>query len=142
MLSLPPGEGNEGEGQTDAKPIRLDQVSLVDFERLLKFLHPLELSPKFDLDEWDSILGLAKKWDMTAVRLRVVGTLDRQDISNHPEYQIYYGRKYDHDPWVYNGLTTLLIRKEGLTEKEGKTLGIKDTIRCARARELYWNSRW
>ncbi|KAF8515524.1 hypothetical protein BU17DRAFT_93563 [Hysterangium stoloniferum] len=145
MLSLHP-EGDESEGQTasDAKPVRLDQVSLVDFERLLKFLYPFgDPRTTLGLEEWDSIFSLAKEWEMENVRVCAVETLDSFDMyDSHPEYQVCYGRKYDHDPWVYKGLKSLLIRLEGLTEKEGEMLGIKDTIRCARARELYWNSHW
>ncbi|KAF8508855.1 hypothetical protein BU17DRAFT_56486, partial [Hysterangium stoloniferum] len=137
MFGLSPGQGQEVEGQTDAKPIRLDQVSRVDFERLLKFFYPLVPFPEFDLEEWDSIFSLADKWEMTDVRLRAIKILDKYDISSHPEYQVYYGKKYNYGAWIYNGLSTLITRTAELTEEEGEKLGMKDTVRCGRARERY-----
>jgi hypothetical protein len=41
MFTLPAGHGAQTEGRSDENPIVLEGVSSVDFQALLKVLHPL-----------------------------------------------------------------------------------------------------
>ncbi|KAF8515522.1 hypothetical protein BU17DRAFT_93561 [Hysterangium stoloniferum] len=131
MFSLAPGPSQEVEGQADGTPVRLEQVSVVDFERLLRLFYPMGPGSNlnFDMEEWCSIFHLADKWDMNDVRLHAIKTLDQTGIRNHPALQINYGVKYKYNPWVYEGFCTLITREQSVTEKEGGLLGLRDTVR-------------
>ncbi|KAK0494907.1 hypothetical protein EDD18DRAFT_1076297 [Armillaria luteobubalina] len=61
MFSLPQAETSTAEGDSDDKPIQLQGVSRVDFERLLEFMYRRNAaSPlKASLEEWISILKLS-----------------------------------------------------------------------------------
>ncbi|KAF8515523.1 hypothetical protein BU17DRAFT_93562 [Hysterangium stoloniferum] len=136
MFSLPAGPGNEVEGQTDATPIQLDEVSVQDFECLLELLYPTVIFPEFTLRQWSSILHLAKKWDMADIRRCAIKTLDKSDLSSHPLIQIDYGKKYDNPSWIREGFITLISREESLTASEMEQLGWTDAAKCAHAREV------
>ncbi|KAF8488349.1 hypothetical protein JB92DRAFT_3016998, partial [Gautieria morchelliformis] len=63
MFLLP--NSSDAEGKVDAAPIRLNQVEVLDFERLLELLYPPRFTKfttgtdHWGVSEWKSILGLA-----------------------------------------------------------------------------------
>ena len=86
--------------------------------------------------EWLSILRLASLWEMTEVRTQAIRRLDKLDSFPSPIAKLFCGKEFKYDPWVRAGIQTLVSRTEPLSEEEGNELGMKDTIRCAAAREM------
>ncbi|KIJ27773.1 hypothetical protein M422DRAFT_190596, partial [Sphaerobolus stellatus SS14] len=140
IFSLP--VGTEGEGHSDDTPIRLEQVTLVDFERLITYLYPMTLNYEtytqtWGFEEWISILRLATRWMMENVRKKAIRRLCSLRFPNEIE-KIRCGRDYRYPPWVREGILEIVQRESPVvTEVEGQYLGLRDALRCAAAREFY-----
>ncbi|KAF8499370.1 hypothetical protein JB92DRAFT_2743713 [Gautieria morchelliformis] len=130
---------SDAEGKVDAAPIRLSQVEVLDFERLLELLYPLKFT-KFTTgtdhwgeSEWKSILCLASMWDMLDIRCEAIAKLSK---CAGPATKILLGRVYDHPSWVRDGLLEICLRHEALTIKEAEDLGaLKEVVGIAEARQ-------
>ncbi|KAF8575726.1 hypothetical protein K439DRAFT_1397965 [Ramaria rubella] len=148
MFSLPPA--GEAEGRNDKNPIRLEQVQISDFHRLLELLYPLgqslqttteSLTQSWGFSEWLSILRLASKWEMAKIRDYTISRLDTLHCFPSPIEQIQCGEKYGHVPWIRTGYLALIkIDRPSLTEEECMQLGMVNASKCMAAREEAFRS--
>ena len=74
---------------------------------------------------------------MDEIRTKVIQKLSAMDRFTSPIAKIRDGRKYNYSPWIRAGFSTLVTRAEPLTEADGLELGIRDVVRCAKARETH-----
>jgi len=142
MLSLP--SDDRVEGRSDENPVRLEGIDPQAFKNLLRLLYPLKSLSQATLatDEWLSILGLAKKWDMDDVIDLAVKNLADSERLKQPAMKVQLGRRYNHFPWVVDGLTSLCEQPEPMTLAEAEVLGLKDAVRVASVREWHLTNRY
>jgi hypothetical protein len=79
MFSLP--TSGDAEGGSDENPIRLEQVSVEQFEALLRVLYPRPLENPNDLPvpTYDLALTLAKKYELVDVRDAIIRVVTRPE---------------------------------------------------------------
>jgi len=141
MFSLPQASDDRVEGRSDENPVRLEGIDPQPFKNLLRLLYPLKSLSQatFTTDEWLSILGLAKKWDMDGVIDLAVKNLADSERLKQPAMKVQLGRNYNHSPWVVEGLMILCEQRESLSVSEAQVLGLNDAVRLAMVRE--WHIR-
>jgi len=134
MLPSPPGE--QPEGSSEEKPIKLEMVEKKDFEAFLRILHPLTIPVQYNEisgEDWRSVLKLSDMWNFDAIRelaIRELSTSDKLD----PVSQILLGIKYNVGQWVIDGCTIFMTRLRGPKAEEAKLLGEEITT-------IIWNLR-
>ncbi|KAK0459152.1 uncharacterized protein EV420DRAFT_305526 [Desarmillaria tabescens] len=132
MFTLPQTATDTVEGDTDDKPILLQGVSKVDFERLLKFMFPRnELSPSEPLspEEWLSILKLSTMWEMTEIRNTAISHIMERPLEIDATERISLGTKYDVSTLVTSGIVSPVNQQEGVSEKQTEVLGYEMALR-------------
>ncbi|KAJ6497541.1 hypothetical protein C8R45DRAFT_983315 [Mycena sanguinolenta] len=136
-FSLPqPTEG--AEGSSDIAPFKLEGISRVDFERLLRVLYPLTAIPKtpdLSQDEWISVLKLASLWDFIEVRNLAIEQLAPYSESLDCIERIMFARKYDVSAWLRSGYIELARRKDIISSKEAATIGWEAALQICELRE-------
>jgi len=121
ILALP-SEGNDADGSSDEKPIRLNAIEKVDFERLLEAMYPTggRRPATMGRNEWESVLKLSTVWGMGDIRNMVIGTLTESLDSAD---KILLGQKYGVPNWLLVGCTELAEREETISGAEGRVIG-------------------
>ncbi|KAJ7189550.1 hypothetical protein GGX14DRAFT_59485, partial [Mycena pura] len=143
VFTLPRPAGEEAEGWHEGSPIKLDGVSILDFERLLKVLYPLTPvpnTPTLDADEWMSVLKLATKWHFLQVRDLAIRQLGEHALSLSPVSRIVLGRQYDVSTWLRSGYIELARRKASITTEEATKIGLEVALEIFRLRETAMHS--
>ncbi|KAK0195874.1 hypothetical protein F5146DRAFT_922948, partial [Armillaria mellea] len=135
MLSLPQG-GSEPEGTNDDKPIQLSGIKKIDFERLLRVLHPIDTTkqPDLSVNGWVSVLALSSLWQMT-VRKIAIEHLTRSLSQISPADRIVLGRKYSVPQWISSGCEELASRVGVLSLEEGGKIGLSTSLTIEHIRE-------
>jgi hypothetical protein len=154
IFTLPPGK-EDVEG-TEDKPFVLHEISEVDFESLLKFMHPpplwvialLEIqSPlilnsctstngKLTKQEWLSVLKLCTLWEFTQIRERAIEELSENDPLGTVD-KIVHGKSYDVGKWVLDGSVELLEGNKTITNEEAERIGWRTAAKLLLLREQY-----
>ncbi|TFL05240.1 hypothetical protein BDV98DRAFT_500720, partial [Pterulicium gracile] len=104
MFSLPQSDGADGE--SDDKPILLDGVEAVDFERFLNVLYPLYVTlaqSETLFDEWISILHLATMWRFADIRQLAIQNLTNYVSALPSLRKISLGSQYSVQSWFLEG---------------------------------------
>jgi len=132
----PASPGDVKQGTNDSDPIILENVSPEEFEKLCWVFY----NPKYSLydasvDDWNSILNLADKWDFNEVKELAVRELHKKkelDIVN--KMALYQKYKVDkrHLVPLY---ASLCKRDHPISLDEALVLGIEATILVNTARE-------
>lgn len=143
MFALPQDTSKSTEGRSDAHPIVLPGVSVADFKVFLRLLHPLELYPFIKLgltsvQDWVPVLRLSKLWAFDTITELAVTEMSR--LLNNREStmdNIFLGREFRVPEWVIRGYTSLIKRKDSLTDEEAAALGWSTAARIFRTREKY-----
>ncbi|KAJ7250471.1 hypothetical protein B0H12DRAFT_997061, partial [Mycena haematopus] len=141
MLTLPPGDSVQVEGQSEQNPIVLEGISKVDFRALLKVLYPLNVLQSIlntekwmTKDEWISILKLSTQWRFLEARDLAIKQLDRPDFKFEPVELVMLGQQYD-VAWLKKGYAGLVLRQVCISPKEAKQIGWETAYRISAARE-------
>ncbi|KIK58973.1 hypothetical protein GYMLUDRAFT_170302 [Collybiopsis luxurians FD-317 M1] len=142
MFALPQGVGKLSEGASDDNPIHLEQTKKTDWECLLKLLfqrnfQPGESGPNFTLDEWESILTLATRWEMSNIRACAI---ERIALFNEPAKKISLARRYRIPRFFIPSLVQLIGRSEPLSVKEFADLGVECALKIVSMRERCFDS--
>ncbi|KAF8216959.1 hypothetical protein K438DRAFT_1559229, partial [Mycena galopus ATCC 62051] len=132
MLTLPPGDAVEVEGQSDDNPIVLDGISEVDFRALLKILYPL--TDFMSKDEWLSVLKLSTQWRFLEARDLAIAQLNNHSDIGDVEL-ILLARQYDVATWLRKGYMSIAERSEIISEEEAQKLGWQTAFRLSQLRE-------
>ncbi|KAK0494919.1 hypothetical protein EDD18DRAFT_1173071, partial [Armillaria luteobubalina] len=117
MFALPQKNANV-EGSIDDNPIRLQGITKLDFERLLKYMYPANIPPVLTkpLEDWISILKLSTMWSMAVVRNDVIPRISERHLEIDVIERISLGRTYDLPVLVTSGVTTLVNQAGGVSE--------------------------
>ncbi|KAJ3827046.1 hypothetical protein F5878DRAFT_248054 [Lentinula raphanica] len=126
MFSLPVPNGEQPEGDVDGRPIHLDGIQCVDFDRLLSVMYPKDFnsSELFTVDEWQSVLKLSSQWDFDSLRKLAIKHIGC--VASSADL-VLLGHKYDVSEWLLPHYISLCSRDEPLTLQEGRKLGV-DTV--------------
>ncbi|KAJ7289177.1 hypothetical protein C8J57DRAFT_1164982 [Mycena rebaudengoi] len=143
-FTLPAADDVQAEGRSDANPFKLEGISSVDFERLLKVLYPLWvyhslsrdipqilLMPK---DDWISVLKLSTLWYFIDARDLAIRQLTSMSLGSVE--RILLSRQYDVAPWLRSGYTELARREEGISLGDAEKIGWKTTVQLYQTREV------
>ncbi|KZV74168.1 hypothetical protein PENSPDRAFT_749475 [Peniophora sp. CONT] len=128
-------------GSSDENPIRLEVgVTEFDFASLLKATYPPPglIESELSMDEWMSVLKLAKLWDLTDMRDRAVSQTERLLANQSPLEKILLGRKYDVIKWLKDGYQAIAKRPTGLTKEEKESLDLATRCGLLELRDRSW----
>ncbi|PBK86946.1 hypothetical protein ARMGADRAFT_939679 [Armillaria gallica] len=119
------------EGDTDGKPIKLQGVSKVDFERLLKFMYPHRLSPLETISHegWISILKLSTMWEMTEIRNAAISGILERRLKIDATERIALGKQYNVSMLVASGIISLVNQRGGVSDEQIAVLGLEMALR-------------
>ncbi|KAK0241239.1 hypothetical protein EDD85DRAFT_818146 [Armillaria nabsnona] len=148
MFTLPPlpphAENTIVEGSIDDNPIRLQGITKLDFERLLKYMYPTNIPPVLTkpLEDWISILKLSTRWFMTDIRNDVIPRILDRHLEIDVIERIRLGRQYDLPALVTSGVTTL-VNQDGLgvSEAQAEALGWETALRIQWIRDKLLRDR-
>ncbi|SJK98029.1 uncharacterized protein ARMOST_01285 [Armillaria ostoyae] len=131
MFALPQAETTNVEGSIDDNPIRLQGITKLDFERLLKYMYPTNIPPVLTkpLEDWISILKLSTMWSMIIIRNDVIPRILERHLEIDVIERIRLGRKYDLPALVTSGVTTLVNQGGGVSEGQAEALGWETALR-------------
>ncbi|KAJ7125209.1 hypothetical protein C8R44DRAFT_782592 [Mycena epipterygia] len=133
-----PQAGGISEGSEDKNPIKLEGISHLDFQRLLKVLYPLTAIPKTpELHgyEWISVLKLANLWHFLEVRELAIEQLTSHAQSLDCIERILFGRQYGVAAWLRSGYTDLAQRKAPISVEEAAKISWEVALQIYQARE-------
>ncbi|KAK0212348.1 hypothetical protein DFS33DRAFT_20462 [Desarmillaria ectypa] len=139
MLSLPQGS-NEAEGSSDDSPIKLSNISKIDFEWLLQVLYPRDTvkPPELSINGWISILRLSSLWRMVDMRSNAIVHLTPLLCRVSPADRILLGRKYSVAHWISSGYVDLAKREGVVSLEEAEKIGLDTALLIHHARESLW----
>ncbi|KAG1888977.1 uncharacterized protein F5891DRAFT_947212 [Suillus fuscotomentosus] len=135
MFVCPPTQDGP-EGLTDDKPIVLPEVTVAEFEALLKFLYDGGISPSpfSTADEWIRLLSIATRYAMERIRARALHELECLPPLD-PIQKIALARKHDVREWLLPSYVALCLRREPLNVLEAVELGLETMVLIAIGRE-------
>ncbi|KAL1700238.1 hypothetical protein EV121DRAFT_273211 [Schizophyllum commune] len=123
MFSLPTSAENTREGTSHHRPIRLEQVKLRDFQRLLYFFYDsaYERPPVLDSDTtaiWESVLYLSDMFDMEKVKEVALCALKCSEAITDA-HKVALCLKYNVDmQWAKDAIQRLITRSQSLTDED------------------------
>ncbi|KAH7928711.1 hypothetical protein BV22DRAFT_1044493 [Leucogyrophana mollusca] len=136
QLPIPDGNGNEADGCSDDRPLRLELIRENDFRQLLKALFPdhrrSQKMPK-TFSEWRSVLKLSAMWEFESAKKLAVDHMSPMAID--PVDKICLARDYDVQQWLVPALNALVKRKEPIGMKDAERLGMELALKVAAIRE-------
>jgi len=140
MFSLPHGDGGV-EGRSDAEPIHLSSITVLEFETLLQYLfRGMNDNFKLPQSRWIALLSIAHRFEFQNVFERAMREIFDRPESEREEsddpHLIKVAEKYDVPfEYVLPTLVALVMREEPLTELEVSLLSPLTVSRLGRARE-------
>ncbi|KAF7308220.1 hypothetical protein HMN09_00669900 [Mycena chlorophos] len=134
-LSLPAVSDTEAEGNSNDKPLVLEGIESLDFQRLLKVLYPLDIPQILSMpkEEWISVLKLATMWYFLDARELAITQLDQRALT--PVERILLSRQYDVAKWLRSGYTELAQREEGISLEDAEKIKFRTTVLLYHCRE-------
>jgi len=143
MFSLPVKDGRNADGMSDASPIHLSGVTVLEFETLLQFSYR-GMHPDFSLPRtsWTALLSIAHRYEITSVCERATREIfkmpskERKSDPRLVQHLFSVVEKYDVSrarlfPW----LVALVKRRKPLKPDEVALFSPLTMSRIARARE-------
>ncbi|KAG2347186.1 hypothetical protein BDR05DRAFT_877413 [Suillus weaverae] len=135
MFVCPPTQDGP-EGLSDDKPIVLPEVTVAEFEGLLKFLYDRGTSPSpfSTSEEWVRLLSIATRYGMERIRARALHELEYLPQLD-PIQKIILARKHDVRDWLLPSYVALCLRRQPLNVLEAVELGLETMVLIAMGRE-------
>ncbi|KDQ55087.1 hypothetical protein JAAARDRAFT_195965 [Jaapia argillacea MUCL 33604] len=119
-FTLPPGN-RQAEG-SDEHPLRLEGISAVDFQSLLKVMYPLEIGTlELSWDEWRSALRLATMFEFDQIRQMALEKMPTYEMD--PVEVILTAREFSLESWILPAYRQVVRRNEFLTLEDAQRLG-------------------
>lgn len=140
MFLLPQPVNEMIEGQDDARPVVLHDVSKDDFECLLKALLCRQHGQNKGLvlgltGQWISVLRLSTMWEFTNLRTAAISWLDIGNGDLDHVDKIVLAMQYNIKEWLLPSLLALAQRPDPISVEEGRYLGIETALKLASVRE-------
>ncbi|KAG2134781.1 hypothetical protein DEU56DRAFT_888374 [Suillus clintonianus] len=135
MFVCPPTQDGP-EGQSDDRPIVLPEVTVAEFECLLKFLYDGGTSPSpfSTAEDWVRLLSIATRYGMERIRARALHELECLPPLD-PIQKIILARKHDVQEWLLPSYVALCLRRQPLNVLEAVELGLETMVLIAMGRE-------
>ncbi|KAF8650090.1 hypothetical protein AX16_005416 [Volvariella volvacea WC 439] len=114
--------------------IKLNNVTVKDFERLVKVMYPSKIG-KYDattVEEWTSILTLADRWKFASIRELAIKEIVRIGT---PVDKILLGEKFSNGELLRSGYYDITMRDQALEKEEGDKLGMEKVVKIAGVRQ-------
>ena len=89
---------------------------------------------EFSLEEWQSVLKLALRYEMDEIKTFVVNKMTPL-LTGFPSLQIHLARTYDIQSWLALGWPRLALRPEPLNEEDVRLVGLSDSLKICALRE-------
>ena len=89
---------------------------------------------EFSLEEWQSVLKLAARYEMAEIRIFVIKKMTPL-LADFPSLQIHLARTYNIQSWLGLGLSRLSRRAEPLNEEDVRLVGLSDSLKICALRE-------
>jgi len=86
------------------------------------------------IDEWESVLDLAAKWNFQSIKLLAIEHIT--EIGSSID-KIVIGRRHGVIEWLGEAYEAVCTRKEPLTQQEGIRLGVENVVRISAVRQVY-----
>lgn len=87
------------------------------------------------LNEWSAILSISSRYDMDRIRQRAIRQINSYRPCMDPVDKIVLAQKHDIGDWLHSAYASLCQRVNPLEEWEAEKLGLRTTVKLARARE-------
>ncbi|TFK74669.1 hypothetical protein BDN72DRAFT_759432 [Pluteus cervinus] len=131
----PPARSRIRDGDSDERPLRLDQVKKADFRALLSIIYPSfqTLPTAFTTDQWISILELSTMWAFDKIRKLSIENLEPKVLD--PIQQLTLAQEHAIKSWTLPAVMKLVKRDEAIRLEEGMKIGIETTLKIASIRE-------
>jgi len=121
-------------GTSDAHPIIRNDVTAVDFARLLWVFYNDDYTYDATIDVWSSILRVAHNWGFDKVKSLAIREMEKTTMS--PVDKAVLARDCDvGNDWLATAYAELGARDAPLTKEEGQRLGLYSVIQLAEVRE-------
>ncbi|KAI0309402.1 hypothetical protein OF83DRAFT_1158627 [Amylostereum chailletii] len=137
LLKPAPGD-KQPCGMTDNDPILLPaEVTPADFRSLLKACNPKpsNRTAMLTLDEWMSVLKLAKIWSLDSLRPKAIEESEKLFVTQSPLEKIILGKKYNISKWLIEGYEAFGKRDGMVSATERAKLGIDTYVGLVELRE-------
>ncbi|KAJ3523531.1 hypothetical protein NMY22_g11399 [Coprinellus aureogranulatus] len=122
MFSVPTGgKLSSSEGQSDDNPIRFEKYSAVDFEALLRVLHPAlvdveNASVDLNREQWTGVLRLSTIWEMKEVlqiRAHAIERLSNLKIDRPTPFDKFsLARDFCVSKWLIESISDIIMADE------------------------------
>jgi hypothetical protein len=128
--------GRDLPGSSEANPLVLDEATADAFACFLWVFY----NPKYSVydatpEQWSAIIDLAQKWGFRDVELLCIRELENLALSSVDRIHIYQRHGID-DALLLESYEDLTTRDELIDDEEGVKLGLRTSLRIARAREI------
>ncbi|KAH9912775.1 uncharacterized protein BXZ73DRAFT_4888, partial [Epithele typhae] len=134
-LGSPSPPGQPSKGSSDAHPFALEDVEADAFSKFLWIFY----NPKYSiydapLDDWLAILKLSYDWRFGEIKKLCTRKIETFTIEPIPKIELYQTYELDRRLLIPSFLY-LCMRREPLSLKEGRTIGLETALLVATARE-------
>lgn len=162
-LTTPVSPGTPLQGAGDGNAIVVEGVTPVEFARFLwVFYNPYVLHPyptthsitdshhlpprsrysiyEAEIEEWETILRLAHRWEFPEVKRLAIRELEKKDILDVRRVKLYQENDVDRN-FLVPRYAALCEREAPLTFREGLDLGMETALMIAHGREEVRSAR-
>ncbi|KZV72000.1 hypothetical protein PENSPDRAFT_684027 [Peniophora sp. CONT] len=133
-------------GTSDTDPVLLENaVTAEEFHSLLKLtfrVPKLTIGQALSVDDWMSVLKLAKIWSISPLREQAVTVLGTMIKGKSSIEKVLLARRYDVAQWLTDGLTLLAAQREPISATIRDSLGWETYGRVMEIRERWRQEAW
>ncbi|CAK5283530.1 unnamed protein product [Mycena citricolor] len=125
-------------GRTENEAIPLEDVTGAEFECLLDFFYNgMYVHTAFSLAQWVSLLSVSSRLQFELLRNHSIQQIEAHQTPLDPIDRLVLATKYDVPEWLAPAFTALCQRAQPLEEWEAEKIGLRNTVRVAKAREVF-----
>ncbi|KAF7795711.1 hypothetical protein EIP86_006876 [Pleurotus ostreatoroseus] len=135
MFCLPSGGDVEVDGCSDEKPLVLLDVTVQEFEALLRFFYEgMHNDEPVHVDHWTDLLSISTRFAFDRIRTRAIAEIIRSDTD--AVSRISLAQKFDIPSWLPEAYADVVRRIEPLTVEEARAVGLGTAVLLMKAREV------
>ncbi|EIM87250.1 uncharacterized protein STEHIDRAFT_56499, partial [Stereum hirsutum FP-91666 SS1] len=141
MFSVPQGEIETVEGQSDENPIMVADTTRAEFDSLLRFLY-FGYDYKPPIEDWISLLSISSRFLCDLIRQRAIDELtSRRKRSGGvtPIKQVVLSVKYDIESWLEPACANLVRESQTLSREDAAQLPMEIVLLLLRSREVFYS---
>ncbi|KAK7042602.1 BTB domain-containing protein [Favolaschia claudopus] len=125
-------------GCQESEAIPLEDIGIHEFECLLDFFYTgMYGQSNFSLGQWITLLSISTRLTFDLLRTHAIQAIEENPTPLDPIDKLVLAMKYKIPQWLAPAYTELCQRPNCLEEWEAEKIGLKNTVRIARAREAF-----